>query len=245
MHASNKESALVAHTPQPQPQLDRQALAADNVGFAVYKAKRFHYRLLNEAGLLGEEAGPTIELRELIGAAKEGLMVAAEKYDPSRGTKFITFAAIWIRKRLQQANQDFQAHSQTVSLDEELDDTGGGSVKGAATLHDSTIDTGALMPWEVMERRETAAALEATLAGLSEQEHAVIDWSVGLEGDKLNQAQIAARLRINERTVRKILTRALQKMKDNWQGSGPYFGPTYSESFKSAGAKVGTKVGSD
>jgi RNA polymerase sigma factor (sigma-70 family) len=251
MHASNQNNPLppVAQNKQPQRQLDRQALAADNIGFAYYKAKRFHHWLQREAGFPSEAEGRIIRRSELIGAAKEGLMRAAEQYDPSRGAKFITYAAYWIRKYLHQANEDHVAHTVgIVPLDAPLEDQSGAAPDEELTGHNALPDEKALLGWEIMEKRQTFEDLRAALAALSNRERAVILWHFGFYGRSLSQKELAKELGCGDRNIRLIVARIpeiLQKLNHNWPGSKPYFGRTEMQKFKCVGRKTPNRISSD
>ena len=52
--------------------------------------------------------------------ANEGLVIAAEKFDPSRGNKFITFATWWMLNRVRKPNQDKGAMENYTSLNSPL-----------------------------------------------------------------------------------------------------------------------------
>jgi len=64
-------------------------LVKDNIGFVVKLA--CEYRNLG------------IPLEDLIGEGSVGLMHAARRFDPERGTKFVTYAAAWVRKSILRA----------------------------------------------------------------------------------------------------------------------------------------------
>jgi len=44
-----------------------------------------------------------VELEDLINEGNMGLMVASDRYDPNRGTKFSTYASFWIRQKILRA----------------------------------------------------------------------------------------------------------------------------------------------
>jgi hypothetical protein len=52
--------------------------------------------------------------------ANEGLVIAAEKFDPSRGNKFITFATWWMLNRVRKPNQEKGAMENHTSLSSPL-----------------------------------------------------------------------------------------------------------------------------
>ena len=49
--------------------------------------------------------GCGLSMEELINAGKEGLVLAAENYDESRGFKFMSYAVLWIRQSIMQKIQ--------------------------------------------------------------------------------------------------------------------------------------------
>lgn len=81
---------------------DRKAvneLVQSNIRFAIQVAKQYQ--------------GMGLELEDLIGFANVGLFEAAERFDASKGVKFITFAVWYIRAELQKALNDL---SRTVRI---------------------------------------------------------------------------------------------------------------------------------
>lgn len=74
---------------------DRRAineLVESNLRFVIQVARQYQ--------------GMGLELEDLIGFGNIGLFEAAERYDPTKGVKFITFAVWYIRAELQKALND-------------------------------------------------------------------------------------------------------------------------------------------
>ena len=67
----------------------RDELVCANLRFVIDVAKRYQHRGLS--------------LGELVGAGNLGLITAAERFDGSRGLKFISYAVWWIRQAISQA----------------------------------------------------------------------------------------------------------------------------------------------
>mgnify|MGYP003445998846 FL=1 len=49
--------------------------------------------------------GCGLSMEELVNAGNEGLVLAAENYDESRGFKFMSYAVLWIRQSIMQKIQ--------------------------------------------------------------------------------------------------------------------------------------------
>lgn len=77
----------------------RNRLVSANLKFVV--------RVANEYGRNG------VAVEDLIGAGNLGLLLAAERFDASRGVRFITYAVYWIRRSIQKFLYD---HSRTIRL---------------------------------------------------------------------------------------------------------------------------------
>ena len=68
-----------------------EKLAHSKLRFIVAVAKKFK--------------GYGLSMEELINAGNEGLVLAAENYDESRGFKFMSYAVWWIRQSIMQKIQ--------------------------------------------------------------------------------------------------------------------------------------------
>ena len=93
-----REAALAAHIKAGDVQA-RNALVQANLRYVIEVAKSYQNR--------------SLPLSDLIAAGNLGLMTAAERFDATRGCKFITYAVWWIRQSIQQALAE---HVRTVRL---------------------------------------------------------------------------------------------------------------------------------
>jgi len=82
----------------------RSQLVSKNAGLVVQIAKRYRYR---------NKMGNSLTLQDMIQEGNLGLMEAAERFDPSRGFKFATYAAWWVRQRILRSIAD---HSRVIRL---------------------------------------------------------------------------------------------------------------------------------
>ena len=70
--------------------------------------------------LIGQYKDCRLDKDDLIQEGCLGLLEAVSRFDPERGTKFLTYAVHWVRKFMQEAVCNIAANN-TISLDE-LDD---------------------------------------------------------------------------------------------------------------------------
>lgn len=82
----------------------RSRLVAKNVGLVVQIAKRYHN---------SRRTCNNLTVQDMIQEGNLGLMEAAERFDPTRGFKFCTYAAYWVRQRITKSIAD---HSRLIRL---------------------------------------------------------------------------------------------------------------------------------
>lgn len=85
----------------------RNRLLETNLSFIRQQANKIY----------GQSGSGRLDVDDLIQEGCLGLMVAINRFDPERGTKFLTYAVWWIRKFMQEA-VNIVAASDAVSLDE-------------------------------------------------------------------------------------------------------------------------------
>lgn len=85
-------------TPDQEAELGKRSLAGDTGArnALVVHNQRYLKTVVSEFML----AHPSLEFDELVSEGNLGLIRAAEKFDPSRGTRFITYARYWILQAL-------------------------------------------------------------------------------------------------------------------------------------------------
>ena len=89
------------------PLVTKQDLVVDNLAFVINRAKRF--------------VRPGVLLTDLIQVGNIGLMKAAERYDPNRDNKFLSYAKWWIIQEMQIEVASYQRpFSVKVSADRDI-----------------------------------------------------------------------------------------------------------------------------
>ena len=83
----------------------RTRLVAANTGLVTSIAKR-HFASLRRNAEGGDGIGTILTLQDLVQEGNMGLMEAAERFDPSKGFRFSTYASYWIRQRISRSIAD-------------------------------------------------------------------------------------------------------------------------------------------
>lgn len=86
---STEEETVLARKIQAGNREARNDLVAANLRYVVRVA--------------GEYRGCGLSMEDLIGCGNMGLITAAERFDPARGVRFITYATWWIRHAIQRS----------------------------------------------------------------------------------------------------------------------------------------------
>lgn len=105
-------------------------------------------------------------MEDMVSAGLEGLAVAKERFDPSRGYKFVTYATWWVRSYVQKVvNQHIKENHQSLDVQDDMGRTG---LDKVAAVEDET-------------QVESQPQVLLLLASLAFREAAVIGRRFGLE----------------------------------------------------------------
>lgn len=179
----------------PNTQEKRDELVTKNMGYVVTLARQYSSELLSTDDLISEG---TI-----------GIIKAAEKYDPSRGKPFVTFAAPYIRKSIEEAIRRVTGDVPVRSTDESLPVGSNNNF----TLLNVLEDKDAPRADEQTEATSLSDRLIAFIGLLDEREQAVVRGFFGIGCEKVTMAEIAAELGIKRERVRQIRDKALRKLR--------------------------------
>lgn len=89
MLTPEEEAQLLSEYRRDRCQMARERLIGGHLRLVVYAARRY--------------AGLGVPLQDLVEAGNVGLIRALEKFDPSRGTRFATYAFWWIKQGIRRA----------------------------------------------------------------------------------------------------------------------------------------------
>jgi RNA polymerase sigma factor (sigma-70 family) len=187
-------------------------LISENQGLVVHLAK-FH-----QAAFC-----PRVRLADLIAAGKIGLAKAAKRFDSSRGTKFSTYSAWWIRKHMFTALKGGRLRG--LRLDRRFSERG--DIEGEGVFQEFLTSDGRLLgrrevagEWKRdQERRDAGAELMQwfrrviTDADLDGREREIITLRYGVNGNKKKtQKQIARTIGVTRRRIGQIEKGAREKL---------------------------------
>lgn len=171
--------------------------------------------------LANKYLGRGVEFDDLVSEGYIAMTQAATKYDSSRGTQFIAYAAPFIRKAMEQMikqestlngiAKDTHGNieskpSRPVSIDAPL------GVNNKYTLLDILINKDALIQEDNQYFKMIAEDLKATIEKLDEREQEVIRKFYGIGCTHLTLAEIAEDMGIKRERARQIRDKGIRKM---------------------------------
>ena len=196
---------------------DRRALHAlveGNLRFVVSTARRYR--------------GRGVPMEDLVNEGNLGLLRAAERFDPDRGVRFVTYAAFFVRQTMldavarsgrtapplpeDRADRTGRRSRAAVVVSLEAPRTPDDSGTALAELLEDPAAPGADGPGAGRERRRT---LETGLAFLPGREERVLRLFFGLDGrGQRSLARIGRELGVSRERVRQLKDRALARLRD-------------------------------
>jgi len=174
---------------------ERDALITGNMGYVVTLARQYKSELLSTDDLISE--------------GSIGLMKAADKFDASRGKPFVTFAAPYIRKSIEEAIKRVAGGTPAMSTDESLPI---GSKNNFTLLH-VLEDKDALKADLEFEQNALSDELIEAINTLNEREQAVVKKFLGVGSHRMTMAEIGMELGLKRERVRQIRDKAMRKLR--------------------------------
>ncbi len=174
---------------------ERDALITGNMGYVVTLARQYKCELLSTDDLISE--------------GSIGLMKAADKFDSNRGKPFVTFAAPYIRKSIEEAINRVTGEPPIMSTDESLPI---GS-KNNFTLLNVLEDKDAPKADYTLEQNTLSDELVKAISTLNDREQAVVKRFFGIDSQRMTMAEIGEELGLKRERVRQIRDTAMRKLR--------------------------------
>jgi len=174
---------------------DQESLVTANLGYVVTLARQYKSDILSTDDLVSEG---TI-----------GMMKAAEKYDPTRGKPFVTFAAPYIRRCIEAAISKSSNETDVRSTDESLPV---GS-RNNFTLLNVLEDVHAEKADVLVEEDTLNNHLLTCIDVLNDREREVVSRYYGLKGWRQTMAEIAEDMGLKRERVRQERDKAVRKLR--------------------------------
>ena len=170
-------------------------MITSNMGYVVTLARQYKSDILSTDDLVGE--------------GSIGLMKAADKFDPSRGKPFVTFAAPYIRKSIEDAISRLTGETPVLSTDESLPIGSNNNF----TLLNVLEDKDAPKADHEVEQNALSDELAEAICTLNEREQAVVKKIYGIESERMTMAEIGEEMGLKRERVRQIRDKAMRKLR--------------------------------
>ena len=174
---------------------EQEKLVTANMGYVITLARQYKSDVLSTDDLISE--------------GSIGMMKAATKYDASRGKPFVTFAAPYIRRSIEEAISRLETTTDIRSTDESLPV---GS-RNNYTLLNVLEDVNAEKADAIVEENSLNDDLLACIDVLSDREREVVSRYYGLKGWRQTMAEIAEDMGLKRERVRQERDKAIRKLK--------------------------------
>jgi RNA polymerase sporulation-specific sigma factor len=151
------------------------------------------------------------DMDDLIGAGSLGLLKAVRTFDPGRGIRFSTYAAICIKHEILMYIRDHHSNtSSTLSLEASVYH----SVDGDEQPLSGLLGTNTDLLFETVANRLDRDLIRRAISFLDPKERRVIQLLYGLEdGSSVSQRRIAKLMGISQASVSRIRARAMGKLR--------------------------------
>ena len=186
-----------------------EKLTKANLKFVISLAHQYRNRGLDEDDLISE--------------GNIGMMYAAQKFDGSKGVRFVVFAAPYIRKAMEEAikeqatlyklpknetSRSEQKRSQAIAIDQPVPVGSNNNF----TLQHILENENAKYADEHLNQEILSNEIQKGLDILDEREKRIITYIYGLTGTHYTMAEIAEDMGLKRERVRQIRDKALRKL---------------------------------
>ena len=176
---------------------DQQALdklVNANLRFVVSVAKQYQNQGLS--------------LSDLINEGNVGLIKAAQKFDETRGFKFISYAVWWIRQSILQAlAETMKINTRSVSVDAPFADGEDNSLLDVLPNNDSP------MADSTLNQESLSKEIARVLEQLTPRERDIIKMFFGIGCQEMTLEEIGAKFNLTRERVRQIKEKAIRRLK--------------------------------
>lgn len=170
--------------------------------------------------------GNGVEMDDLISEGNLGMMKAAAKFAPQRGSRFVSYAAPFIRQHMERAIEQqiglakiprdaglagHMANRRPMSVDAPMNGRTNMSLLSVLVNADSPMADSRVYS-EAIEQ-----AVEFALLTLSERERRVVNAFFGIEQERETLAEIAEDMELKRERVRQIRDRALRRISKSYK----------------------------
>jgi RNA polymerase sigma factor (sigma-70 family) len=191
-----------------------------------------------------------IPVEDLVGEGRLGLVLAAERFDRERETKFTTYAIWWVRKRMLRALDGSRTmihvpdgqrrrilHSPDAVLPRMVSLDARPRTADEKPLAERIPDLSAPSPEDRLLRQEVVERLGAALGILAPKERAVLALRFGLDDSPvLTLKDAGARLGMSRERVRQIESQAMGRLRKRL--GTPGFRPRSNRAASTGGSSV-------
>lgn len=174
---------------------DKDTLITQNMGYVITLARQYKSDILSTDDLVSEGV--------------IGMMKAAQKYDPSRGKPFVTFAAPYIRHSIETAISRLESGTGVRSTDESLPVGSSNNYTLLNVLEDKDAPRADLQA----EETTLTADMLAVMHVLSDREQRVLNLYYGNGYERQTMAEIGEVMELKRERVRQVRDQALRKLR--------------------------------
>jgi len=166
-----------------------------------------------------------VSFDDMVGEGNLGLIIAAEKFNPDRGYKFISYAVWWIRQRISKLinenassvrlpSDKVMLAQQTYDMENILSlDLPSIDLNYTGSLIDTIVDEKQIPLSESTERKILSEIINELFINLDEKEKTVLEFRFGINGNPEESLKsVGQRLGLTRERIRQIEKKALRKL---------------------------------